>query len=108
MFKNWIITLGFVLCMNMLYSQQYSYSFSGQIEDEVLSAMVGDIEKLEGVTQAKWRYKSERLAGEVFLFIEESKDRINPFPFSPIRVKELMLQFGLTPMEFIEIKHKTE
>lgn len=108
MFKNLVITLGFVLCMNMLYAQQYSYSFSGQIEEEVLSAMVIDIAKLEGVKEVKWRYKPERMAGEVLIFTEESKDRSNPFPFSPIRVKELMSERGLTPMEFTEIKSNRE
>jgi hypothetical protein len=40
--------------------------------------------KLEGVKEVKWRYKSERLAGEFLLFTEKSiRIKANPFPFSP-------------------------
>ena len=94
--------------MNMLYSQQYSYSFSGQIEEEVLANLALDIEKLEGVIQVKWRYKSERSAGEFLLFTEQFADKGNPFPFSPARVKEVMLQAGLSPEGIIELTHKTQ
>lgn len=106
MFKNLSLTLGFVLCMGVLYSQQYSYSFSGQIDEETLSALANEMSKLDGVKEVKWRYKSERFAGEFLLFTEKSMDLSNPYPFSPRAVKELFLKFALDPLELNELTLK--
>lgn len=79
---------------------QYSYSFSGEMDSIFVEDLSLQISKIEGVKEAKGRYKVEKGAGEIFIYTIESKNEHNQTPFSPTKVKEIFIKNRLTPLDF--------
>src|SRR5690554_7093683 len=71
---------------------QYSYSFSGEMDSIFVEDLSLQISKIEGVKEAKGRYKVEKGAGEIFIYTIESKNEHNQTPFSPTKVKEIFIK----------------
>ena len=101
---RYIITLCLLFPL-VLFSQEehYSYSFSGEMDSIFVEELSRQISKIEGVKEAKGRYKVEKKMGEIFIFTIESKDENNQNPFNPSKVKEILIKNRLTPMELIKL-----
>lgn len=88
-----------------LGQQQYSYSFSGEIDSSFVKQLEAEAMKLEGVTAAKARYKVERGKGEIILYTATDENRKDPYVFSPAEIKAIFKKYKLTPGRFVELKH---
>ncbi len=84
-------------------AQAYSYGFEGEIKDSNIDGLLSSFEKIDGVQEVKIRYKEETKRGEIILFTNSNVDPRNPHPFSPVKVKTILLESNLKPLEFREI-----
>lgn len=102
--KKKVLFLAFLGLNFIAYNQNYSYSFSCDgISPEQLSNLENKIRRLEGVEECKIRYKEERKAGEIMLFIEEVNNQYegeNESSFNAVTLKNLLLESGLSPLNF--------
>ncbi|MBC9811244.1 hypothetical protein H9Y05_02035 [Crocinitomicaceae bacterium CZZ-1] len=92
------------LTLGVYGQQQYSYSFSGTIENSV--DLETKIQQIEGINSCKIKYKEELSAGEILLDIKPyTKQKEGENPDLLIQLKKLITDSGLIPVELIEIKH---
>lgn len=95
-----ICTLGY----GHIQAQDYIYSFQGSLDAEQVSQFEKSILAVEGIKECKINLKSE-IKGELFLFLETAKNqKENELEFSAATIKKVLLQYNLTPIEFIESK----
>lgn len=87
-----------------LGQQQYSYSFSGEIDSSFVEQLEADVMVLEGVSAAKGKYKVEKGMGEIIVFTEQDSERKDPYVFSPAEIKAIFKKYKLTPGRFVELK----
>ena len=104
-----IITLFFIsFCSILSFGQSHYYSFQGELNEAAKSELESRIQSLEFVQEAKIRFKEEKQAGEiVFTLIAETKKSENE-SFSPIEMKQLIQEFGLTPLNYVAPKTSLE
>lgn len=104
MLKNLLLVLATLIGFATYSSAQvYSYGFEGKIQDSQVDALLSSFEKIEGVKEVKIRYKEDANRGEIIIFTILETDLRNPYPFSPVKVKNILLENGLNPLEFREI-----
>lgn len=100
------LLFAFATCLTFgVYGQQqYSYSFSGTVENSI--GLEAKIQQIEGINSCKIRYKEEHNSGEILLDIQPyTKQKEGENPDVLIQLKKLITDSGLTPVELIEIKH---
>lgn len=101
MYKS-ILLAAFISLTSFGFSQDYSYSFSGDFSSEQIELLESKVSKVNHVTAAKVKYKSDRNAGEILITVEpvtkESQERDDVF--SPADVKSILLDLGLNPISF--------
>lgn len=85
-----------------LGQEQFSYSFKGASDSVSLVAIAQEMERLEGVTSVKFRYKDAKKAGEFMIFSDRGTKN-NPFPFQPADVKKLLINKGFEPLDLRKI-----
>lgn len=105
--KKKILFLAFIGFSFIAFNQNYSYTFTGQEGKSLSTEEISDLEKkirrIEGVQECKIRYKEERNAGEILLFIEESKSKFEDEQESQFKATELkafVIANGLNPINF--------
>lgn len=105
--KKKILFLAFFSLSFIAFNQNYSYTFSGQegksLSAEEISNLENKIKRIEGVKECKIRYKEERNAGEILLFIEESMSEFEDeqeSPFNATELKSIVIKSGLNPINF--------
>lgn len=88
------------------HTQTYRYSFSGAMDSIFINEISAQVGKLDGVIQAKGRYKIEKSMGEIFIIISDlpQEENSEQKPFSPIDVKAILLKNKLTPLDFNRLK----
>lgn len=99
------ILFAFTTCWTTnVYAQQYSYSFSGSLENR--TELEAKILQIEGINSCKVRVKEEKSSGgEILLDIApyaKQEDNKNPDTF--IQLKRIVSEAGLDPGELTEIK----
>lgn len=100
-----LMYLFFLLFSFTGFSQTYSYSFSGTLDDSGLSKLEKEIRKLNFAEKIKINYKQEKKAGEILLFHHGSlSEGDNNSEASPIDLKNTLIANGLVPGSFKEIK----
>lgn len=83
----------------------HSYIFKGVLSPEKLSVIEQQMLRIEFVTEAKIKYKSEKSMGQIlFVTREKSITKEGQKTFSPTSVKQLLLQNNLTPAEYSQLK----
>ncbi|PKR80879.1 hypothetical protein CW751_06835 [Brumimicrobium salinarum] len=87
-----------VICFSQ--TDRYSYGFSGKIDSSFVEVLSSKVAQLEGVDQVKGRYKVEQSRGELLIFVEQPKTRYDRALFNSAKVKEILLQNNLTPLDF--------
>lgn len=87
------------------FGQTYSYSFSGKIESESGNALTVQCAALPEVHSCKLRYKDNEEKGELILEVNiVKKEGSEGAPdFSPIEVKRILIEMGLSPVSFNKI-----
>lgn len=77
------------------------YTFSGNVNQDKIDELEKALLKLEFVSEAKVKYKSEKSVGQIALVVKEKTiTKEGDKSFSPTSVKQLILKNGLTPMEY--------
>ena len=99
-----ILLLGaFAFAVLNASAQDYSYSFQGEISDfeKIESALLA----LPEVEKVKVRIKEGQKVGEILFFLgrKESSPE-NQDGFSPVDVKRILIESGLQPNQFTELK----
>lgn len=85
------------------FSQDFTYSFRGEISDTDL--LESKLLALPDVGAVKFRYKQEKMVGEILLFLKEKNlSRENEENFSPVEVKKILIDAGLQPNQFTVLK----
>lgn len=102
--KNFYLTLMALSFTFLGFSQNYSYSFSGELSAEQRIKFERDISKLSGVREIKLKYKEERNAGELLITISNPERAEGDDSFSALTVKNVLLSYSLEPINFIELK----
>ncbi len=87
-------------------AQNYSYSFKGDIDSIGVVNLAEKLSHLEGVEEVKGRFKVEKSAGEFLIYSSNFKDKSNPYPFDPTKIKAVLIENNLTPLDFREIPTK--
>lgn len=98
---KYILTFSLLLPI-LLFSQEsrYSYSFSGEMDSIFVEELSRQITSLDGVKEAKGRYKVEKQMGEIIIFTIEGRDENNEYPFNASHVKAVFIKNKLTPLDF--------
>jgi len=89
------------------FSQNYSYSFSGEMDISQISNYEKECMKFNQVKAVKIKYKPDSQKGEVIIVTKEiPKDqrREGMVLFQPTDIKKFLISKGLTPMNFKELK----
>jgi len=77
------------------------YTFSGSVNQDKIDELEKALLKLEFVSEAKVKYKSEKSVGQITLVVKEKTiTKEGDKSFSPTSIKQLILKNGLTPMEY--------
>ena len=99
-----LLLISAFLCFSSYFvsAQSYSYGFEGRIDDAIVDLLLTDLERVDGVIEVKIRYKSEAQRGEILLYTKEEELR-SKVTFSPTDVKGILLNYKLTPLEFVQI-----
>lgn len=88
------------------FGQSASYGFEGALDPAQREQLETRCAAITGVSWVKCRYKDDLLRGE--LLIEPTPARSHAEAdqdhFSPVFVKQLLLEFGLQPLEYVSLK----
>jgi hypothetical protein len=87
-------------------AQNYSYSYTGDIDSVGAVSLAEELSRLEGIETVKARFKVDKSAGEFLIYSSNFKDKSNPYPFDPTKLKAILLENNLTPLRFNEIPTK--
>ena len=105
--KKLIIFSAFVFIAQFGFSQNYAYSFSGALTTEQITQIEKHCSSQPEVTSAKLKYKLGSQKGEIILFVEpNNSSNEGKVGFSAADIKQVIQSFGLTPIDFIELKTK--
>ena len=105
--KKLIIFSAFVFLTQFGFSQNYAYSFSGSLTTEQISQIEKRFSEQPEVTSAKLKYKLNSQKGEVILFVKPSNSvGEGSVGFSAADIKKVLQSFGLSPIDFVELKTK--
>ena len=102
-----LISLTFFLALSSTaYSQDFSYSFDGQLDQTSINKLESDCANITTIRSAKVKFKEDAQKGEIILFLlvnENSRAELDD-QFSPIAIKKILIDSGLTPGEFRQLK----
>lgn len=105
--KNvFVVTIGLLFSV-VMFAQDYSYSFSGNLDISQISNYEKECLKFNQVESVKIKYKADSQKGEVIIItkdIPKDQSRQGMELFSPIDIKKFLISKGLTPINFKEIK----
>lgn len=88
-----------------LFSQDYSYSFSGKLTEEQQQTIISQILESPGVESCKMKYKTDSERGEILIDVTDQTLRSEDQSlFSPSSVKSILIGSDLQPLDFRSIK----
>lgn len=87
------------------FSQSYAYSFEGNLSVSQQEEFIFEIKKIQLIQSCELRYKADGQRGEILFSIEKNDlAGENDSDFSPVQLKEIYLRFGLSPLDFRQLK----
>lgn len=91
---------------NLSFSQDISYSFEGQLDQSSVTKLEKDCASIFGIQSTKVKYKEDAQKGEIIIFLDETNNRRAEadHQFKATDIKKLILNSGLTPIEFRTLK----
>ena len=104
--KKFVSLTFFLAFFTTAYSQDFSYSFNGQLDQASINKLEGDCLQFEAIHSAKVKYKEDSQKGEIMLFLEvkENQRAEADGQFNVTDIKKLLIDSGLTPGEFRQLK----
>ena len=88
------------LAQNEFFTMHY-YTFEGNGAQDKLDEMENVLAKLDMVSEAKVKFKSEKNQGQIVLVVKEKViSSEGDKSFSPTSIKQTILKSGFTPMEY--------
>lgn len=105
--KKLISLTFFLVAFASAFAQDYSYSFSGTLDQQSLDLLERNCAQVTEISSAKVKYKAEAQKGEILLFvaIKANQRAEADGQFAPADIKQVILAAGLTPGDFRSIKH---
>lgn len=104
--KRTFILLLISFLSSISYGQTFSYSFEGSLSAELISEIEKTCSNLPQVSSTKIRYKEDSKRGEIIIKLDDSAAKSRTElgdQFSPVSLKELLLQLKLSPLDFRKI-----
>lgn len=103
--RNFYFAIAFVFCHFFSFGQSASYGFTGLLSSEERASLEAKALEIQGVLEIKCKYKEDSQRGELIIDLLEG-DKIkraeeDAQQFSPIELKQLLLDFHLTPLDFV-------
>lgn len=104
--KKFISLTFFLAVFTSAYSQDFSYSFDGQLDQASINKLESDCSKISTIRSAKVKYKEDSKKGEIILFLVENKNQRAELDdqFNPTDLKKILIESGLAPGEFRQVK----
>lgn len=100
-----IITCLFCVLTSLLFSQNFAYSFQGNLSIENQNQIIKQVLEVSGISSCELKYKTDSQKGELLFYAKENEIRSeSPEEFSPILIKNILIQNQLSPLEFRRIK----
>lgn len=100
-----IITCSFCIFNSLLFSQNFAYSFQGSLSIEDQNRITKEVLDVRGISTCEMKYKNDSQRGELLFYVKEEEIRSeSPEEFSPVQIKEILIQFQLSPIDFRRIK----
>lgn len=89
---------------NFLFSQNYAYSFNGQLSIATQDSLTRQISELNSVSTCTLKYKPDSQKGEFLIYVDVTENKSKEIEFSPAEIKALFIEFQLEPLDFRKIK----
>jgi hypothetical protein len=87
------------------YSQTFAYSFEGSLSTQIMEEFQTELRAIYGIQTIEVRIKPDSRKGElIFSLVEPVKKDESDISFSPADIKQLMLKYKLSPLDFRQIK----
>lgn len=103
--NKFLLTCFFIATTSYFFSQNFAYSFKGNLTVEQQNALIKDVLEIPTISTCELRYKSDSNKGEILFYVPEKTTRSDSSSeFSPALVKELFLSKELEPLDFRKIK----
>ena len=102
-----IISLTFFLAFfTTAYSQDFSYSFDGQLDQASINKLENDCSQITAIRSTKVKYKEDSQKGEILLFLVVNENHRAELDnqFQPTDIKKILIDSGLVPGEFRQLK----
>lgn len=104
--KKLLGSLLLLLTIQCAYTQDYAYSFNGSLSPEKADNLKQRFLDLKEVTFCDVKYKPDSQKGEILFHLEVVPAKSDtPVQFSVVQLKTILIQLGLEPIDFREIKH---
>lgn len=103
--KRLVLSSAMLFISGIIYSQEFAYSFRGNLTLEKQESIKKEILSLPRVNSCDLKLKPEKQVGEFFFYVEPLNTRTeSPDEFSPVMIKTLFIENNLEPMDFRQIK----
>lgn len=104
--KNIFYLTLLLLFSSTVYSQNYSYSFEGELNQTTLLEIEKRCLDMKEVSSAKVKYKEDVQKGEILieLFVDDKKRAEADDRFKAVDIKRILLDLNLNPGEFRQTK----
>ena len=104
--KNILYLTLFLLFSSSAYSQNYSYTFEGELNQTTLLEIEKRCQDMKEVSSAKVKYKEDAQKGEILIeLFEDNKRRAEADDrFKAVDIKRILLDLNLNPGEFRQTK----
>ncbi len=102
-----VILLLFSLFATLSYTQTYTYSFKGELDESKISAYEQECLKFNKVVQVKIKYKPEKKMGEFIIKTSSQKEgerKEGDVLFQPVDIKQFLMDKNLQPLNFRLLK----
>jgi len=101
--KSILFVLLFCVITQSLFAQSYSYSFEGIADPSILNQIEKNVLMLPDVSSCKLKIKDGTDKAELFIFLKKKDASEVGISFSPIDVKNIIIELGLSPLNFIKL-----
>lgn len=103
--KKILIILLLLFLHQDIFSQSFSYSFKGSLDEQSKERIQTETLKLPGVLSYELKYKEDSAKGEILISLDPMTDRgENDHPFNPADLKSILISVPVEPINFRQIK----
>ncbi|OFZ06972.1 MAG: hypothetical protein A3D92_11075 [Bacteroidetes bacterium RIFCSPHIGHO2_02_FULL_44_7] len=103
--QHFYMAIAFLFCHFVSHAQSATYGFIGKISLEERQSLETKAQDLPGILSIKCRYKEDSERGELLIDLPEAgkstRAEDDAQTFSPADLKQLLLEFHLTPVDYI-------